>query len=226
MLKDNPLVQNAENQMLGIKRFLYRRDGQDIVFPGGKIHLADNSLNFVYVETPFNVLKKSLIDYPVNSVKIGRFLTSQGNIVESLQDDVNIIASDDSGGGSGAAQKQDFTFSLKTKNQSLNRWLEWENLYSNLQGLYFLNTRKIDSVFIKTNNNVFANFYIYKNVPGESALQPGTVPLVVINLNNENYKYAPGLDIDIYAGDFIKVYMEVLSGKIDYPKVNLEIKSL
>lgn len=223
---DNPLIYATENLMLNVKRFLYRRDGNDLTFPGGKIHLADNCLNFIYIETPFNVLKKSLIDYPNNSVKIGRFLTSNGNIVEAVRDDVNIIASDDSGGGGSTSTKQNFIFTLNSKNLSLNRWLQWENIYSNLQGLYFLSNRKIDSVFIKTNNNCTANFYVYKNIPGESAEQPAGLPLLIIGLNNEDYKYTSGLNLDIYAGDYIKIYMEVLNGKVNYPRVNIEMKNL
>lgn len=222
----SPLViTNYDSLMLQIKRFLYRRNGTDYIYEGGFIALENNKLNYVYIETPFNLIKKSVIDYPANAVKIGKFLTSNGNIVFELRDDVDLIASDDSGGGSGTAEKLRLVFSLWNRNQKINRWLQYNNLTTNLQGVYLWNTGKLDAVFIKTNNLCDCNFYIYKNVNSESASQPANIPLLIVNMASEDFKYVPNINIDLYAGDYLKIYLEILSGKVSLPTLNIDIKN-
>jgi len=58
--KKSPLViTNYDSLMLVVKRFSYRRNGVDYIYEGGVISLENNKLNHIYIETPFNTLKKS-----------------------------------------------------------------------------------------------------------------------------------------------------------------------
>lgn len=221
----SPLVEvTPDSTLVKVKRFSYRRNGFDYIFEGALLNLHNNKLNYVYIETPFNLLKISTIDYPTNSVKLGRFLVSSGHVVDEIRDDVDLIASDDAGGtGTGLGDR--FVFSATNKNLSINKWLDINgNLPSNLQGYYIWQTGEIKSIFVKTNNNVNANFYVYKNYASTSGQKPNVsvVPIITANLVNENYKYIP-LNIDIFAGDFFKVYVEITSGKVDYPTFTIEI---
>lgn len=221
----SPLVEvTPENTLIKVKRFSYRRNGFDYTFEGALLNLYNDKLNYVYIETPFNVLKISTIDYPTNSVKLGRFQVSSGHVVDEIRDDVDLIASDDSGSGTSNLGDR-FVFSSDNKNLTINKWIDINgNLPSNLQGYYIWQSGKIKSVFVKTNNNVNANFYVYKNYASTSAKKPGigVIPIVTANLINENYKYIP-LDLDIFAGDFFKLYVEITSGKVDYPTFTIEI---
>ena len=221
----SPLVEvTPENTLIKVKRFSYRRNGFDYTFEGALLNLYNDKLNYVYIETPFNVLKISTIDYPTNSVKLGRFQVSSGHVVDEIRDDVDLIASDDSGSGTSNLGDR-FVFSSDNKNLTINKWIDINgNLPSNLQGYYIWQSGKIKSVFVKTNNNVNANFYVYKNYASTSAKKPGigVIPIITANLINENYKYIP-LDLDIFAGDFFKLYVEITSGKVDYPTFTIEI---
>ena len=221
----SPLVEvTPESTLIKVKRFSYRRNGFDYTFEGALLNLYNDKLNYVYIETPFNVLKISTIDYPTNSVKLGRFQVSSGHVVDEIRDDVDLIASDDSGSGTSNLGDR-FVFSSDNKNLTINKWIDINgNLPSNLQGYYIWQSGKIKSVFVKTNNNVNANFYVYKNYASTSAKKPGIgiIPIVTANLINENYKYIP-LDLDIFAGDFFKLYVEITSGKVDYPTFTIEI---
>lgn len=93
------LIQKIENNLIELNSFSYRRNGQDVFFDkkNGKVFLRNDQLNYVYIDTEDNLPKISIIEYPENAMKIGRFYVSKGNILEYVLEDSSTVASDDNG---------------------------------------------------------------------------------------------------------------------------------
>ena len=92
-------IKKIEGNLLEINSFIYRRNGEDILFnkDDGKILLKNNCLNFVYIDTLDNFLKSSVNGYPENSVKIGKFNVYNGNVTDFILEFVSISSNDDEG---------------------------------------------------------------------------------------------------------------------------------
>lgn len=105
-------------------------------------------------------------------------------------------------------------FSTNHDNISTNRWMSIENIPSNLGGYRIPKNGTIISSSVQSSNFSNVNFYVKNNLLSD---------LFSITLSSEKGKLYDNLNIDVFAGDSIKVLLETISGVIDYPILIINI---
>ncbi|RLB71280.1 MAG: hypothetical protein DRH04_02045 [Deltaproteobacteria bacterium] len=114
-----------------------------------------------------------------------------------------------------SVQRVNFLFGRGRSNQ-YSQYLRCVNgAPSSVTGYRVPRDATITAISVQTQNNANANFRIRKN---GSHTNLGT-----LSLSGVSGAHATNLNIDIDAGDYIQIYMQVTSGNVDYPELFIEL---
>jgi len=113
--------------------------------------------------------------------------------------------------------RDNILFGINHKDITGKRWMKLSSgVVSISSGYKVPRNATITAMTIQTQNNVDeARFNIRTNNQIEN--------LHTANLTSSKDLIEDNLNIDIYKGDYIQLFLSVLVGKVDYPVVNVEI---
>ena len=106
------------------------------------------------------------------------------------------------------------TFSRNHRNLSNDQWLRYADIASVQQGYMVRRNAVITSVACRCTIAADCSFVIRRN--------DNPADLTSIGLSSEVSKVVDGLDIEVNAGDWLQVLLQVSSGNVDYPIVTIE----
>ncbi len=112
--------------------------------------------------------------------------------------------------------RETLSFTHNRRNIPVNMWLRIQGkIPSNLNGYNIIRNSIITSISARGQNLSNAVFIFRKNgIPTN---------IVSLTLTNEKSKTQDFLNINLDAGDYIQCFMEVNSGKVNYPIADVEI---
>ena len=112
--------------------------------------------------------------------------------------------------------RKNLSFGINHKNITGKRWLRLTSkINSNVHGYKVLRNSTITAISIQTQNNVI-NSRFNLRINGSAS------NLHTINLSGVSNIIEDNLNYDINKGDYIQIFLSVLSGNIDYPIVLIE----
>jgi len=109
-----------------------------------------------------------------------------------------------------------FSFTHDHRNIVADIWLRIEGkIPSNINGYLMSRDSVITALSAKTENISDCIFHIRKN--------GSPTDITSLTFNNQTIGSINSLNIDLDAGDYIQCFLEVTSGNVDYPVVNIEV---
>ena len=144
---------------------------------------------------------------------------SSSGIVFTQNSDGIILFEDTSRSKTLSITRENLAFGINHKNITGKRWLRLTSkINSNVHGYKVLRNSTITAISIQTQNTVInSRFNIRIN---GSPINLHTINLVATsNIIEDNLNY------DINKGDYIQVFLSVLTGNVDYPIVLIEYAS-
>lgn len=113
-------------------------------------------------------------------------------------------------------------FYLDEKNQNISRWLKSEiGVHSNNTDIPLGYPGQLVKVTVKTSNNCNAKFHVYTDLTDIGPSMPIDPPDVTVVLNNTDEGLV-ATNVNVFMNSNYKVYMELISGKVDNPIVILD----